>query len=191
MPVPMFVFLLAIVYSVIEPMMMPVCALYFLVLKICTKYCFLFIYERRYETGGKMIVNNASNFTFVALLMYHLTSIAYMTTKKQIGLSAGLTPLVLVDFLLIYYTNTVLSERLTYLPGSLISEHAVGSPEYTEPAPGVDISNAQVYGDEERMVFGDYKHVLPQHHPDIAQNKEYAHPAISGKLSKIWTTTSI
>ena len=187
-PVPSFIFLLAVIYSVLEPMMMPICALYFLVQSICTKYNFLFIYERRYETGGQMIVNNTTDFTFCALVLYHITAIAYMAAKGPTGLSAGLTPLLVIDAILIYYSNTVLRQRLKFLPGSLISEQSVGSPENEEQAPEVDISNAQAYGDEERMVFGNYNHVLPQHHPDI--NREYGHPAINGKLSKVWVRTS-
>eukprot|EP00834_Sanchytrium_tribonematis_P006501 NODE_484_length_6933_cov_0.508341.p5 type:complete len:248 gc:universal NODE_484_length_6933_cov_0.508341:1616-2359(+) len=186
-PVPLFIFLLSIVYSVLEPMMMPICAFYFLVQRICRKYCFLFIYERRYETGGQMIVSNVTNFTFVALVLYHITSIAYLGIKNRFLLSGLLIPLLIIDAILIYYANTILKERMQFLPGSLISENSVGSPEFQEPQPEVDISNAQAYGDEERMVFGDYSHVLPQHHPDI--DREYQHPAISGKLSKVWFKT--
>ena len=50
------VFIPGLCYSVINPVILPLCLCYFVTAWIAWKYCILYFYERCNESGGKMIM---------------------------------------------------------------------------------------------------------------------------------------
>ena len=101
-----------------------------------------------------------------------------MGLKEQVGLSAGLVPLLFLDGLAYYYMNFVLKPRMEYLPGDSMSQHDLS------PVSAPVVEGQKDSGDEERMILGAYSHVLPQHHPEV--DHSYQQPALDSTLSRMW-----
>jgi hypothetical protein len=114
-PMLLTVFAVGTTYSSINPILSPICVLYFLMAYMVLKYCLLHVHTKPFETGGAfwpLVVDRL----FVGMLVYQLTMIGVLGLKEAAAPSAALVPTPILTLLLWRYVDTHYRKPAEFLP---------------------------------------------------------------------------
>jgi hypothetical protein len=99
-------FTIALVYSSLDPIILPVAALYFLVQYVIDKYNIMFVHYECWDASGKWgrVVYRR---VLMAMMLYHFVMFGMFLIKKAVAASFLIFPLFLFDILVLFYANKV------------------------------------------------------------------------------------
>ncbi|KAI8809790.1 hypothetical protein BJ742DRAFT_708380 [Cladochytrium replicatum] len=83
-PLPILVFIIGIVYSPVQPIILPFCVIFFSIAYFMFKYIFLYVHIPTYETGG-MQAPMAVRRCFWGMFIMQLTLMGLLATKSTTG----------------------------------------------------------------------------------------------------------
>ncbi len=116
LPDSLYILTIALLYWVIAPIVIIICTAIFGATYVLLKYQYLYIYTRKYESGGKYWYG-LYYYSMLALLASTITIIAYMSIKEAVTQAPLFLPLPFIIFFFWRYTEgrfKALSENIPY-----------------------------------------------------------------------------
>jgi hypothetical protein len=116
LPSSLYILTIALLYWVIAPILLIVVAMVFAASYLVLKYQFLYIFVRKYESGG-IYWYGLFKYSMISLLFSTFTMIAYLSIKKGIFQAPLLVPLLFIIYLFWKHTESRfhrLSENIPY-----------------------------------------------------------------------------
>eukprot|EP00210_Caulerpa_lentillifera_P005734 g5482.t1 len=77
----LFIFLISIAYSVIAPIILPITLVYFMLAWLIWRYQMLYVFVRKYESGGCMWPSMVTRLVFILWIFQAFTSCVFLTKK--------------------------------------------------------------------------------------------------------------
>ncbi|RYY34643.1 hypothetical protein EON62_03105, partial [archaeon] len=118
LPEIMLVFIIGIIYTSINPLISPVCVLYFGIMLCVHKYRLLYMTTKRMEAGGTYWPVTVNRIIF-GLFVYQLTMIGLLTLKEAPTAAAFVIGCPVITILFWWYMDTRYRRSSEYLPMDL------------------------------------------------------------------------
>ncbi|KAK4517834.1 uncharacterized protein ATC70_001180 [Mucor velutinosus] len=120
-PVPVFMFVVILVYSTISPLILVFGVIYFAMSYLVCKYQLLYVYFHSYEVAGRMWPLVFSRI-IIGLLIFELTSAGLFTLNKSYPLAALCIPLIFFTVAYKFMMDKAYQRSTQFLPLQLLSE---------------------------------------------------------------------
>ncbi|KAG1581112.1 hypothetical protein G6F48_010019 [Rhizopus delemar] len=120
-PIPVFIFVVVLVYSTISPLILVFGVIYFALTYLVCKYQLLYVYFHSYEVAGRMWPMVFSRI-IIALIIFELTSAGLFTLNKSFTLSALCVPLLIMTVVYKVVMDKAYQKSTQFLPLQLLSE---------------------------------------------------------------------
>ncbi|GAA5802516.1 hypothetical protein HPULCUR_007982 [Helicostylum pulchrum] len=120
-PVPVFMFVVILVYSTISPLILVFGVIYFAMSYLVLKYQLLYVYFHSYEVAGRMWPMVFSRI-IIGLIIFELTSAGLFTLNKSYPLAALCMPLILLTIAYKVVMDKAYQKSTQFLPLQLLSE---------------------------------------------------------------------
>ncbi|KAF1807073.1 hypothetical protein FB192DRAFT_1353694 [Mucor lusitanicus] len=120
-PVPVFMFVVILVYSTISPLILVFGVIYFAMSYLVCKYQLLYVYFHSYEVAGRMWPLVFSRI-IIGLLIFELTSAGLFTLNKSYPLAALCIPLIFLTVAYKFMMDKAYQRSTQFLPLQLLSE---------------------------------------------------------------------
>ncbi|KAI9596092.1 hypothetical protein BDF19DRAFT_413130 [Syncephalis fuscata] len=114
-PLHILMLVIAMIYAVINPLILIFGAIYFATAYLVFKHQFAYAYVRRYETGGRYW-RKAFTYTVSSLLLVHLTMIGVLTLKEMTYASIALAPPIVLTIAFLLWCHKSFYRRIKYIP---------------------------------------------------------------------------
>ncbi|KAI7901241.1 uncharacterized protein BX663DRAFT_515369 [Cokeromyces recurvatus] len=134
-PVPVFMFVVILVYSTISPLILVFGVIYFAMSYLVCKYQLLYVYFHSYEVAGRMWPMVFSRI-IIGLLIFELTSAGLFTLNKSYPLAALCIPLILLTISYKFMMDKAYQKSTQFLPLQLLSEKLGPMTSFIEPTHG-------------------------------------------------------
>ncbi|KAK9716732.1 hypothetical protein K7432_006700 [Basidiobolus ranarum] len=190
-PVPMLVFVIVLTYSVMTPLILVFGAAYFSIAYLFHKYNFLYVYFRRFETGGifwPVVVRRL----VVGIFIFQLTMLGVLILNDALIPGLLIAPLFVITIYFYHYVVRTLEKRGQYLPLELSEFVIPGLPRERENTDMQPIKDVDLLDDDQYEATPtrktDYRESPMSRCSGIldASERAYSHPAIVGMLPKLW-----
>ncbi|KAI9245779.1 hypothetical protein BY458DRAFT_528469 [Sporodiniella umbellata] len=207
-PVPVFMFVVVLVYSTISPLILVFGVIYFAMSYLVCKYQLLYVYFHSYEVAGRMWPMVFSRI-MIALAIFELTSAGLFTLNKSFTLALLCVPLLFMTLAYKILMDQAYQQSTQYLPLQLLSER-FGPLTNAVPLLGCNTNNnnssnsstttrhhkRRTVLDEDDYVAEPRKTTNFREPPMTLLNgilntgmKQYGHPALLGLLPQLWLPT--
>ncbi|KAI7864770.1 hypothetical protein BDF14DRAFT_1875829 [Spinellus fusiger] len=209
-PIPVFLFVVLLVYSTISPLILVFGAIYYALAYLVFKYQLLYVYFHPYEVAGRMWPLVFSRI-ITGLLLFELTSSGLFVLKRAYPLALLCIPLILLTILFKLGMDAAYQRNTQFLPLQMLSDRfgpmsTVAEPLNKTPIPHTSFSQASSHHKDSmplrrrRTVLDedDYE-AEPQQYTDFKEPpmtlldgilntgmKQYGHPALLGVLPQLW-----
>ncbi|CAO3591073.1 unnamed protein product [Absidia cylindrospora] len=146
-PMPVFLFVVLLVYSTITPLILVFGTFYFCLAYLVVKYQLLYVYFHPYEVAGRMWPLVFSRI-IVGLLIFETMAAGLFVLNKAYTLAVLCTPLVLLTVLFNFGMDRAYQKSTQYLPLQLLSQRfgplttTVTAPT-SAPQPSLSVSQQQ------------------------------------------------
>ncbi|RCI03868.1 hypothetical protein CU098_012288, partial [Rhizopus stolonifer] len=120
-PVPVFMFVVILVYSTISPLILVFGVIYFAMTYLVCKYQLLYVYFHSYEVAGRMWPLVFTRI-IIGLLIFELTSAGLFTLNKSYPLAALCIPLIFLTVAYKFMMDRAYQRSTQFLPLQLLSE---------------------------------------------------------------------
>ncbi|KAG0775524.1 hypothetical protein G6F17_010275 [Rhizopus arrhizus] len=120
-PIPVFIFVVVLVYSTISPLILVFGVIYFALTYLVCKYQLLYVFFHSYEVAGRMWPMVFSRI-IIALIIFELTSAGLFTLNKSFTLSALCVPLLIMTVVYKVVMDKAYQKSTQFLPLQLLSE---------------------------------------------------------------------
>jgi calcium permeable stress-gated cation channel len=109
------VFTIALAYSSLEPLILPVAACYFAIWFVIDKYNMMYVHYEHWDATG-LWGAVAYRRVLAALVIYHFAMFGIFLVKSAVWEAMLMFPLFVVDFIVIYYGNRIYDRQARFLP---------------------------------------------------------------------------
>ncbi|KAI0217941.1 hypothetical protein L0F63_007178 [Massospora cicadina] len=134
---PMLVFVAVITYSALSPLILVFGAIYFFTGHLVMKYLLLYVFWRRYESGGRMWPVVFRRLMFGVVLL-QVTMACLFSLRSNFHLSGAILPLLVASVLFIRYIGRTYPNGCKFLPAVFLCEEvAPADPEPGSPSHGI------------------------------------------------------
>ncbi|KAI8355079.1 hypothetical protein EDC96DRAFT_554205 [Choanephora cucurbitarum] len=120
-PVPVFMFVVVLVYSTISPLILVFGVIYFAMSYLVYKYQLLYVYFHSYEVAGRMWPLVFTRI-IIGLLIFELTSAGLFTLNKSYPMAALCLPLVIMTIAYKFMMDRAYQRSTQFLPLKLLAE---------------------------------------------------------------------
>ncbi|ORX63747.1 DUF221-domain-containing protein [Basidiobolus meristosporus CBS 931.73] len=194
-PIPMLVFVIVLTYSVMAPLILVFGAAYFSIAYLFQKYNFLYVYFRRFETGGIFWPVVARRLVF-GVFIFQLTMLGVLILNNAYVSGLLIAPLFVITVVAYRRIFRALEERSRFLPLELSELIVPKSPDECtnpEPIPTTDLDLLDDQYEAAPTSKTDYRESPMSRCPGIldASERTYSHPAMVGVLPKLWLPRTI
>ncbi|RKP27704.1 hypothetical protein SYNPS1DRAFT_12284, partial [Syncephalis pseudoplumigaleata] len=114
-PLHILMLVIAMIYAVINPLILIFAAIYFAIAYLVFKHQFAYAYVRRYETGGRYW-RKAFTYTISCLLLVQITMIGVLSLKSMTIASLALAPPIILTIAFLLWCRKAFHRRLKYIP---------------------------------------------------------------------------
>ncbi|RCI03720.1 hypothetical protein CU098_004658, partial [Rhizopus stolonifer] len=185
-PVPVFMFVVVLVYSTISPLILVFGVIYFAMCYLVCKYQLLYVAGRMWPMVFSRIM--------IALAIFELTSAGLFMLNKSFTLALLCVPLLFLTIIYKIVMDKAYQQSTQFLPLQLLSQKFGPM---TQPAP---LSGSTVRHHKRRTVLDEDDYVAePRKTTDFREPpmtllhgilntgmKQYGHPALLGLLPQLW-----
>ncbi|OUM63314.1 hypothetical protein PIROE2DRAFT_10155 [Piromyces sp. E2] len=122
--IPLLIFVIALTYSCIAPLILIFGCLYFVIAYIIYKYQFLYIHYPKYETYGRyapMLVNRC----MAGLIIFQITMVGIISLKTESLYGIYVGPLIPLSLLAVWWFKKAFEGHVTFLSLETISKMAI------------------------------------------------------------------
>ncbi|ORX90223.1 DUF221-domain-containing protein, partial [Basidiobolus meristosporus CBS 931.73] len=190
-PIPMLVFVIVLTYSVMTPLILVFGVAYFSIAYLFHKYNFLYVYFRRFETGGKfwpVVVRRL----VIGIFIFQLTMLGVLLLNNAFAPGISIAPLFIITIYFYHYVIRNFEKRSRYLPLELSELVTPGLPGETvhrdmQPIKDLDLLDDDQY-EAKPTRRTDFRESPMSRCPGVldASERAYSHPAIVGTLPQLW-----
>ncbi|KAI8389299.1 hypothetical protein BD560DRAFT_381206 [Blakeslea trispora] len=120
-PVPVFMFVVVLVYSTISPLILVFGVIYFAMSYLVCKYQLLYVYFHSYEVAGRMWPLVFTRI-IIGLLIFELTSAGLFTLNKSYPMAALCLPLIIMTIAYKFMMDKAYQRSTQFLPLKLLAE---------------------------------------------------------------------
>ncbi|KAI8070476.1 hypothetical protein BC940DRAFT_339916 [Gongronella butleri] len=120
-PMPVFLFVVMLVYSTVSPLILVFGTIYFSLSYLVVKYQLLYVYFHPYEVAGRMWPLVFSRI-IIGLLLFEVLSIGLFVLNKAYTLAVLLAPLVLLTLIFNFGVDKAYQQSTQFLPLQLLSQ---------------------------------------------------------------------
>ncbi|ORX53130.1 DUF221-domain-containing protein [Hesseltinella vesiculosa] len=120
-PMPVFLFVVLLVYSTVSPLILVFGTIYFSLSYLVVKYQLLYVYFHPYEVAGRMWPLVFSRI-IIGLILFQVLSIGLFVLNKAYTLAFLLAPLVLLTLVFNFGVDRAYQQSTQYLPLQLLSQ---------------------------------------------------------------------
>ncbi|KAG0798769.1 hypothetical protein G6F22_003893 [Rhizopus arrhizus] len=120
-PVPVFMFVVVLVYSTISPLILVFGVIYFAMCYLVCKYQLLYVYFHSYEVAGRMWPMVFSRI-IIGLIIFELTSAGLFTLNKSFTMAILCVPLLFLTVIYKIVMDKAYQQSTQFLPLQLLSE---------------------------------------------------------------------
>ncbi|KAG0274814.1 hypothetical protein BGZ95_009437 [Linnemannia exigua] len=115
-PVHTIAFAIGLIYSTIQPIILPLMVFYFGLYYLAFRYQFLYVYRQPFDSGG-LIFPRIVDQVYIALIIYEIVMLGLFVLQKASGQAAIMFVLLLVSIAAIVISrNSVFKPLIQYLP---------------------------------------------------------------------------
>ncbi|CAO3679118.1 unnamed protein product [Rhizopus stolonifer] len=183
-PIPVFIFVVVLVYSIISPLILVFGVIYFAMSYLVCKYQLTYVFFHSYEVAGRMWPMVFSRI-MIGLIMFELTSAGLFTLNKAFTMAGLCVPLLILT--VAYKVMMDKSYQASTLPLQLLSEKL--GPLQTSLG---NRSKAEQAVLEEDDYVAEPRKTTDFREPPLLDGilnkgmKQYGHPALLGILPQLW-----
>ncbi|KAG0225473.1 hypothetical protein BGW42_004279 [Actinomortierella wolfii] len=124
-PVHTIAFAIGLIYSTIQPLILPIIVVYFGLFYLAYRHMFLYVYKQPFDSGG-LIFPRIVDQVYIALVIYQLTMLGLFILQKDIAMSIiGFVLLIGTLMAIVISRSKVFKPLIRYLPMEMFDQESL------------------------------------------------------------------